>query len=256
VSIFLLGPPLIPGDYTEEQWHEKSEQRSRRVDTFVAICLVAEILCLLLLCRHLRPAIARLALAFVVWRVIDILATDLRVSLFESFDRRRDTERNKDLRYVYSSPSRVIVLGVINYLELIVCFAAIYAFGADHVTADLRPATWLFASNPVIEKCLHLSFVTQITVGYGDLVPNGWLRPVAWLQCFAGLGIVALLIARYMTVLPGDRGLRDERAEECYAAALAAYEAALAIRQEDGELLKGRALVLKQLAELHDRHDW
>ena len=181
-----LGAPLIPGHYTEEQWHEMSERRSRRVDTFVAVCLLLEIGCFVWVCR--TTTLRWVALAFVIWRIIDILATDVRVSLFEGFDRRRDPELGRDLRFVYSSPSRVIILGVINYLELIVCFAAIYGFGSALVTGSGLPEVWLFGRYPAIEKCLHLSFITQITVGYGDFVPTGWLRPVAWLQSFAGLG--------------------------------------------------------------------
>jgi hypothetical protein len=129
--------------------------------------------------------------------------------------------------------------------------AAIYGFGSELVTGSGQPEVWLFGSHPAIEKCLHLSFITQITVGYGDFVPTGWLRPVAWLQSFAGLGVVALLIARYMTVLPGDRAARDDRAEVSCWTAITALDTALALRPGDAELLKGKALVLKQLAELH-----
>jgi hypothetical protein len=54
----------------------------------------------------------------------------------------------------------------------------------------------------VLEQALHLSVVTQLTIGFGDLAPTGWLRPIVWLQGGSGLALIALFITRYLSMLP------------------------------------------------------
>jgi len=42
----------------------------------------------------------------------------------------------------------------------------------------------------------YFSFVTQTTLGYGDVKPLGWTRLVAAVQVFIGVLLVTLILAR------------------------------------------------------------
>ncbi|MBX9582672.1 MAG: potassium channel family protein [Gemmataceae bacterium] len=191
-STLILSPPRLPPHVTPADHLARSARRAMRVDTFIAGCLLVDIACLWYVAEGPADWRRAFAVGFVGWRVVDVLATVLRVCLFDEFDSRTHL-------YVHSSPTRVVVLGLVNYLELVVCFAGVYAFAPQLVVAA-------HAAPPVFDgpagKGLHLSFATQLTVGYGDAYPVGWLRPVAWLQALAGLGLIALQIARYMAVVP------------------------------------------------------
>jgi Ion channel len=129
----------------------------------------------------------------------DILAVTVRASLFDEFHEQKQQP-------VLSAPSRVVVLGLINYFELILCFAGIYASAPDLLRTENNSIEWCLEP---IEKPVHFSFITQLTIGYGDLYPTGWLRPICWLQGFSGLGITALLIARYIAAVPREAPQND-----------------------------------------------
>jgi Ion channel len=193
-STRLLGTPKVGENDTEEQRLAYSQSRSQLVDTFVVACFVTDVVCFGLICGKMTCA-WWLAVVFIVWRMVDLLATAVRVSLFDEFDKRTE-------RYVYSTPIRPVVLGIMNYVELVVCFAAVYAINPGLILSSDKDLSWLVS--PSVERPLHLSFMTQLTVGYGDLYPDHWLRPVTWLQGCAGLGVIVLLIARYMAIVPGS----------------------------------------------------
>lgn len=146
-----------------------------------------------MICTSSVPLIRDVSVVFLAWRIVDVLATDIKISLFDHYAKRPK-------RYVYSWPSRVIILGFINYLELIICFAGIYAFDVCLLTDSTQHLGWIV--NETAEKALHLSLATQVTVGYGDIVPTGWLRSASWAQMFAGLIVIVLLVGRYLALLP------------------------------------------------------
>jgi hypothetical protein len=190
-STLILSPPRLPAHVTPADHLARSARRAMRVDTFIAGCILVDVACLWYVAEGPTDWRRWFAVGFVGWRVVDVLATVLRVCLFDEFDSRTHL-------YVHSSPTRVVVLGLVNYLELIVCFAAVYASAPHLVSTHADPPVFAGPAG----KGLHLSFATQLTVGYGDAYPVGWLRPVAWLQSLAGLGLIALQVARYMAVVP------------------------------------------------------
>ena len=85
---------------------------------------------------------------------------------------------------------RFLVLGFVNFLELIVCFSAIYAFDLTKLKGAMDP--W---------AALYFSVVTQLTIGYGDLKPLAELRAVAAIQGLSGLSFLALVFTRAITAL-------------------------------------------------------
>ena len=54
-----------------------------------------------------------------------------------------------------------------------------------------NPAVVLLQESP-----FYFSFVTQTTLGYGDVKPLGWTRLVAAVQVFIGVLLVTLILAR------------------------------------------------------------
>lgn len=191
-STLVISSPFIPATLSPADHLSRSARRAMKVDTFIAACLAADLGCLLWVAEGPADWRRAAALGFVGWRIVDVLATVSRVCLFDEYDRRTH-------RYAHSTPTRVVVLGGLNYLELGVCFAAVYAAAPHLMVAGPAPGP-LF--DEALGKALHLSFATQLTIGYGDIYPAGWLRPVAWFQAVAGVGLIALQIGRYMAVVP------------------------------------------------------
>ena len=81
------------------------------------------------------------------------------------------------------------------YVATGLCFALLY---------EALPVP-LFKDWPKISKLdtfltiLHFSFVTQSTVGYGDLAPVGWTRAAADAQALVGLALNAVLLGAVTT---------------------------------------------------------
>ncbi|MBX3382307.1 MAG: two pore domain potassium channel family protein [Phycisphaeraceae bacterium] len=154
-------------------------------------------LCLYILSRSGDDLIKALCIAFVSWRIIDIVATALRVSLFDEFE-------SKHTVHVSSAPSRVVVLAALNYIELCVCFAGLYAFNIGYIQSGSCKHQWVISET--IEKALHFSWVTQTTVGYGEFYPQGINRIIASIQGMSGIIIIVVLIARWMSMMPNKVG--------------------------------------------------
>ena len=72
-------------------------------------------------------------------------------------------------------PARTLVLGGINYVELSFCFGVIYALNYQSLQMASRPIT-----------AFYFSIITQLTIGYGDVSPKGWMRLVAATQGLIG----------------------------------------------------------------------
>ncbi len=99
---------------------------------------------------------------------------------------------------VVSHPGRIVVLGIVNYLELVVYFGAIYAISPQDLMPCGQGAYWY---SPGLSG-LYFSTITQMTIGYGDIQPLGWLRAIACVQALCGLGVLVLLIGQFVSALP------------------------------------------------------
>jgi hypothetical protein len=122
-----------------------------------------------------------IAAPYLAWRIMDVVFTVFNATLFgELF--------LPEQRMVNLAPSRVVTLGLLSYLELAVCFGGIYSCWPELIRAEERDFLTPF----------HLSFITQLTIGYGDAAPMGLLRPVTWVQGTCSILLLMFLIDKYL----------------------------------------------------------
>jgi hypothetical protein len=89
---------------------------------------------------------------------------------------------------------RTVVLAVWNYVEFACGFA--YFYWAFHLIKD---------SNSLWESA-YFSFVTQLTIGYGDFSPcPGWGRAIVVVQGLIGFVFTAVLVGRFVSIFPPPR---------------------------------------------------
>jgi hypothetical protein len=94
--------------------------------------------------------------------------------------------------------ARTLALAIINYVELALCFGIIYGFNYGSLSDTAAQATQ--PTQPIVG--FYFSIITQLTIGYGDISPTGWLRAVAAVQGLLGAFFIILVFARLVTSLP------------------------------------------------------
>jgi ion channel len=86
------------------------------------------------------------------------------------------------------------------WLALILVFGFIYciveALGGQGLLEHGQPvpATW-----KGFRTALYFSFVTATSVGYGDVVPAGWMRALAILEAASGLIIFGFVVSKFVS---------------------------------------------------------
>ncbi len=173
----------------------KTMRRARMVDTFVAMCLGLTVLCYFVIV--FAPTwLAWVAISLMAFRTVDIVFSALRITLFDRL------EGTAAIKPTVASHVRIIVLGLINYVELSVAFGGIYAFMPCLLKPPANlPDEWFTP--------LYFSAITQFTIGYGDIAPIGLARFIAVLQGFSSMLLLILIIGRFVSLLRPERSLDD-----------------------------------------------
>lgn len=167
-------------------------RRAKQVDWYVFKWLIFELLCYTLaVCFGTSHRwLAYTLLVPLLTRIVEISSTAIRIPLFDPQD---------VPIHIVASYVRLIILGFVNFIELAVCFGAIYA-GWSNLIMSKTPIDWF---DP-----LYLSAMTLMTVGYGDLYPTSGLRLLACCEAFCGLLLIILILGRFISVLrPTERNL-------------------------------------------------
>lgn len=110
-----------------------------------------------------------------------------------------DTLRAGRKRYYMASVVRSVINSAINYFEIVLCFGVFYYFGWQ------QPGfknDWTNA--------YYFSAVTQLTVGFGQTMPLGWLKLVALFQFIIGYAFTVLIISRFIGLLPSSRTIAGD----------------------------------------------
>lgn len=163
-------------------------RRAKRIDYLViGYCLVELIAIVALsLVSPLRLGVRLVVRAAAVLRVVDIVQVTVNLTVFDASRGRSDN--------LTASMPRLVVLAFVNFIELILCFALIYSSDLSR----LHNASG-------VGDAVYFSAITQLTIGYGDITPLGWLRWAVVSQGIAGLVFVVLVFARVLSNLPALR---------------------------------------------------
>jgi len=125
------------------------------------------------------------------WRLLDVLAANLRINLFDHLITRSEPSA--------ASTTRMLILVFINFIEIALSFSCIYAASGLLIAPASKSLDWL---DP-----LYFSWITQLTIGYGDIMPSGWIRFVAISQGIIGFTVLVLIVGRFASSLPRIRSL-------------------------------------------------
>lgn len=189
----LIGSPYIRDD---------DAKRARRADTFFAALLVADIVAIAAI-HHGRPTtsdgslsgLGWVGVAFLVWRIVDIVATALRITVFAN--------PSQPSRIDTLQPARAVIYALMYFFESALCFGAIYgAFPSLIGGMVAKDGASMF-------DAMHLSFVTAFTIGYGDVYPKDALRIVTWAQGACSLTLLVVHAGRYVGSLQSSSGPRS-----------------------------------------------
>jgi hypothetical protein len=192
-------PLLKPrNEITPEEVASKdfTRRRAKAVEMYIAGWLIVEVLLVVLVCATGLPALGRVAVGLVVGlRVLEILQVTVNAAIFDSLSGRRDNR--------VASTTRMVVLAFLNFVELFVCFGVVYAADLLRLEGAGQPLT-----------AFYFSIITQLTIGFGDVYPTGYLRIVVALQGLVGVTFIVLLLARFVAALPHIETILEPEAVE------------------------------------------
>ncbi len=176
-----------PDEYTRRRlWH------GLRVDFLTLSCVAIEVMGLELV-NPPATALRTFLIGFAIWRILDISAYAQRVVIFDRYIPVAMGAAQPE--HVIGSKERVIVMSFINYLETGLCYAMLYFLLPNAEVGQ--------AGTPINtgQDALYFSFVTQLTIGYGDFTPRGDARWIAISQGFLGTMYLTVVIARFIATL-------------------------------------------------------
>ncbi|MCX7744287.1 MAG: potassium channel family protein [Flavobacteriales bacterium] len=116
-------------------------------------------------------------------RLIDIIQVNVNLLLFDII---RTTSTSLITKY-----TRAIILIIWNYFEIILIFG-FYYLSNNH----------LLKGYSVWSDAYYFSGITQITIGYGDLSPSGYLRLATFCQGLIGTIFLVFIISRIISLIP------------------------------------------------------
>jgi Ion channel len=91
------------------------------------------------------------------------------------------------------SAVRTLTLAAINYVQLMLWFGLVYALNYQLLHGASQPAT-----------AFYFSIITQLTIGYGDVYPEGWLRIIAGAQGLIAALFVIVVLGRAVSAPRAD----------------------------------------------------
>lgn len=167
-----------------EAMRAETIRRGRCIEACIVVWLALEIVAAVVGTRS-AGWIWWFAVAVPAFRVFDVTQAAINMNIFDRLRIRRVRTH-----YV-ATLARTVVLSLWNFLELIVCFGVIYS-------ANL--CSLANATSPL--DAYYFSAITQLTVGYGDIQPLSWLRPIAAVQGILGVIFALVVLSRLIAFLP------------------------------------------------------
>lgn len=185
---------------TEEELAKSMKRQTRLTDVYLLICFTTEA-ALVLVVSFLGGQVsgwkAALICGLAALRILDIFQVNINMVVFDRmrlsshYPRALNVVSTGWRKQYVASYTRTFVLTVLNYFELLVCFGLMYSVGLGYL---VKAGSWTDA--------FYFSAISQLTIGYGDLSPEGPLKLVAVIQGIAGFFFGLLVLARIFTILP------------------------------------------------------
>ena len=168
-----------------------ANKRTTFMEIIMLLYLIIEIVFPLLIDKSIINSswLITLIMVLLVLRLIDIIQVNVNMILFDGLR----FAQNRIVKY-----SRWIVLLIWHYLELILIFGFFYFL----CKSDLN------GYRSIIDS-YYFSAVTQLTIGYGDIYPVGWVKVMVGVQGIIGTFFSILIIAKVITLLPNMRDLEE-----------------------------------------------
>jgi len=179
----------FPHDYSPEETSKGYQRRLVvRVDCVLLAWWLVTITCYFLAFLHPFVLSAGIAMVIVMVRILNLTTYNLRNLLVDTNPKRSGNNVG------IVSARRSTVLGIASFVELAVCFASIYAANRSALSFPTSDADDWFTY-------LYFSFITQLTIGYGDVRPLHSLRIATCVQGVSGLLIISVVIGKFVGLL-------------------------------------------------------
>jgi hypothetical protein len=194
-------PSLKPrSDITEKEiqdlaWAKRRALAVERYMIGVLIVLATFIVLVQFSGLRERTWFAVVVVVIAALNIVEVLQVTLNATVFDRYSGRPDDQ--------VASTARMIVLAMVNFLELGASFGLIYSVFLEHLCGAHNTG-----------DAFYFSAITQLTIGFGDIHPEGFLKAVVAGHGFAGVVFVLLVVARFVNALPQIKGRFDERVQD------------------------------------------
>ncbi len=189
----LFGPSRVE---IQENFHKATDRRhaararGKRIETYLSVWILIEFATISFGTLCLNRWVTYMFIVASILRIADIIQITGNHSLF---DRLKFSWHH----YYIENTVRTILLSLINYVELIVCFGYLYCIIG-------RNKHFLHFKDSPFDG-YYFSGSTQLTIGYGDIIPSGPVKYLALFQAFIGFLFTILILGRYISLLPESK---------------------------------------------------
>ena len=166
-----------------------SIRRVKAIDSYIGAWLIIEMVLVVFSFNNSGNLYFYFAcLLFPTIRIVEIIQVTVNLVLFDSTNGRADGKS--------ASLIRLIVLTFFNFIELIICYGLIYSTNLAELHCAFSP--W---------SGYYVSIMTQLTNGYSDIYPIGWLRAVAAIQGLTSWIFMVIVFGRILSSMRTIKGM-------------------------------------------------
>jgi potassium channel LctB len=176
----------------DEKRSKESRKRIVRLEAII-IAFFALYIILIIFDETIRGSgwLRGIAIGLILLRLLDILQLNVNIIVFDPI---RLTAA--DMTGFVFSFGRTIILVLYNFFEIAIIFGVLYSLiGVNNLHYNVATKMTLFDK-------FYFSFITQLTIGYGDIVPSGLGRYLACIQGGISYFFPILIISRIISATP------------------------------------------------------